>query len=376
MRHTWKFPALVRGIAPKSGEERHCLVAGSAEFEIREVDISRMPMAFKAERHEFAFPIEYRLLDGVLYKSEEDYDDFEREMDGEDLMAYGSSMFYRRVADEIIDIMKSGTVIPWPMDAHLKRDKGARDLETTGVVLLPGGESDLAYWRSKFGDALARIVLSDGRVWTRVGEPVFCVSKSKGVNAVHMYIDDASIFTEKRTEWGTRQTATSAGGGAYRIFSIADRAAALRCLDAMAADLGIPGEELDTIEIFMPEAVSMDIDRLEMDRLARVCVAHIGKAFTKVKPGGGETLLEIAPSALVMRWVELKELLKSYRPTDGIPETLETQFNSLITETDAFAGDYGPVLIPEALRNAISYSLDRWDNRVIDVGATATFAAG
>jgi hypothetical protein len=374
MKQVWKFPALVRGIAPKSGEERHCLVAGSAEFEVREVDISRMPLAFKADRHEFTFPVEYRVLDGIVYKSEEDLEDFERELEGEDLMAYGNSMFYRRVSDEIIDIMRSGTVAPWPIDAHLKRDKGARDLKASGVVLLPGGEVDMAHWRDKFGQSLARIVLSDGRVWTRAAEPILCVGKPTGAEAVHLYVDDASIFTEQRTEWGTRQWATSANGGAYRIFSVADHAAAVQCLNAMAEELGIPGEELDTIEIAMPEAVTTDIDRLEMDRLARVCVAHATKAFSKVKPGGGETILEVAPSSLLKSWIELKEILRTYSPIDGIPDELEQRFTSFTAEADAFSDVYGPVLISETLRDAVSYSLDRWDNRAIDVAATARFA--
>ncbi|MBY3433727.1 hypothetical protein HFN89_06140 [Rhizobium laguerreae] len=375
MRNVWKFPALVRGIAPKSGEERHCLVAGSAEFEVREVDISRMQLAFKADRHEFSFPVEYRMLDGVLYKNEDDYESFEMDLSGGDLMAYGYSVVYQRVADEIVELMKSGTIAPWPKDAHLKRERGARDLETSGVVMLPGGQSDLGSWRAKFKEALDRIVISDNKVWTRAAEPVYCVGKPNGFDAVHLYIEDASIFSEPRTEWGSKQSATSAWGGAYRVFSVADRDAALRCLNEMAVERGLRAEELDTIEIVMPEAVSTDIDRLEMDRLARVCAVHASQAFTKVKPGGGETILEVAPSTLVTRWIELRDLLRTYSPIDGIPEDLETRFTSFIAEADDFAEVYGPVLISKALRDAVSYSFDRWDNRSIDVAATGRFAA-
>lgn len=376
MKRVFKFPALVRGIAPKSGEQRHCLVAGSAEFEIREVDISSMPLAFLADRHEFPDPIEYRLLDGVLYKGEDDYEDLERNLGKENLMAHGYSMVYQRVADEIIEAMTSGKIAPWPKDAHLKREKGARDLETSGVVLLPGGQSDLAHWRAKFEQTLDRFVISAGKVWTRTAEPVFCVGKSASFDAVHLYVDDASIFSEARTEWGTKQSATSARGGSYRIFSITEYDAAVRCLGEMADELAIAGEALDTIEIIMPEAVTTDIDRLEMDRLARVCTAHATKAFSKVKPGGGETLLEVAPSSLVATWLKLRDLLRSYSPANGIPEELEARFTSFIAETDAFADVYGHVLISRTLRDAVSYSLDRWENRSIDVGATARLVAG
>jgi hypothetical protein len=376
MKNVWKFPALVRGIAPKSGEERHCLVAGSAEFEIREVDISLMPLAFSASRHEFQDPIEYRLLDGVLYKGEDDYKDLERAMRHPNLMAHGYSLVYQGVADEIIAAMTSGKVVPWPKDAHLKREKNLRDLEAGAVVLLPSGESDLAHWRAKFRQTLDRFVISGGKVWTRTAEPVYCVGRPARYNAVHLYIDDLSIFSEARTEWGTKQSATSAGGGAYRIFSITEHAAAVRCLGAMADELGIPGEELDTIEIVMPEAVTTDIDRLEMDRLARVCTAHVAKAFSKVKPGGGDTLLDVAPAPLVATWLELRELLRSYSPGNGVPDELERGFTSFIAQTDAFADIYGSVLISSALRDAVSYALDRWDNRSIDVGATPRLAAG
>jgi hypothetical protein len=375
MKRVLKFPALVRGIAPKSGEQRHCLVAGSAEFEIREVDISRMPLAFLADRHEFPDPIEYRMLDGVLYKGEDDYEDFERSL-GDNLMADGYSATYQRVADEIIETMTSGKIAAWPKDAHLKRKKGAKDLETSGVVLLPGGQSDLAHWRDKFEQTLGRFVVSAGKVWTRTAEPVFCVGKASRGAAVHLYVDDASLFSEARTEWGTKQSATSAGGGSYRIFSISEHDAAVQCLRAMADELEIPGEELDTIEIIMREAVTSDIDRFELDRLARVCAAHATKAFTKVKPGGGETLLDVAPSSLVSSWLELRDLLRNYSPANGIPDELETRFTAFIAESDGFAAVYGDVLISAQLREAVSYSLDRWENRSIDVGATTRLAAG
>lgn len=376
MKRTLKFPALVRGIAPKSGQERHCLVAGAADFEIREVDILRMPIAFTADRHEFPFPIEYRMLDGVLYKCEDDYDSFEIDLESEDVMAHGGTIIYRKVADEIIDVMKSGTVSVWPKDAYLHRERGAKDIATSGIALLPGGEEDMAFWKDRFKRVLDGLVVTDNRIWTRTAEPVFCVSLLQGVAGqprMHLTVDDVSIFAEKRTEWGTRQSVTSENGGKYRVFSIREYDAAVKTLHEMAADLGVEAEIFDTIEVVMPDAVSMDIDRLEMDRLARVCTVHAAKQFSKVKPGGGETILEVAPASLVREWLELKDFLLGYNPLEGIADDLEQRFTAFIAEADGFAHVYGPALISPRLRNAVSYSFDRWENRSINVVANTSF---
>lgn len=378
MKRTLKFPALVRGIAPKSGQERHCLVAGAAEFEIREVDILRMPMAFRADRHEFPFPIEYRMLDGVLYKCEDDYDSFEIDLVSEDVMAYGGTIIYRKVADEIVDVMKSGTVAAWPKDAYLHRERGAKDIGTSGITLLPGGDEDMAFWKDRFKRTLDGLVVADGRLWTRTAEPVFCVSLLQGVAGpprMHLTVDDASIFAEKRTEWGTRQSVTSENGGKYRIFSIGEYDAAIKTLHEMATESGVEAEIFDTIEVVLPDAVSMDIDRLEMDRLARVCTAYATKHFSKVKPGGGETILEVAPTSLVREWLELKDFLRGYNPLEGIADDLEQRFTAFIAEADGFAQVYGPALISQKLRNAVAYSFERWENRSISVVANTTFVA-
>jgi hypothetical protein len=372
MKNTWKFPALVRGIAPNPKEERLCLVAGEAEFEIREADLQDMPLVMRAEMHYLPEPVEYRLFDGELYKAEDEtLETLQIELDCMDVMSHGNSFIFKPIALDVIDVLKSGAVLVWPKDAHLKTERGARDLATSGVSLLPGGADDLVKWRERFQRNIDRFLIADGKIWMRTREPIYVVD----LQYHQLLVDDATIFAEKHTEWGTRQTATTEKGGKYRIFSINDLEEATTVLEADAVTQGKQPHVMDTIEVLRSDVVRLDIDRLEMDRLARACSVCAGKNFSRTKPGGGETLLEVSPESLATTWIKLRDFLRNYNPLDGIPEELEEKFTAFIGEADGFAGVYGPVLIPEALRTAVAYSFGRWENRSIDFAADKRFAA-
>jgi hypothetical protein len=324
-----------------------------------------MPLVMTATLHYQEPKVEYRMYNGQLYKSlDEDYDVLRVELDCMDTMAYGQTYVYREIADEIVDIMKSGTVQLWPKNAHAKRQNGARNLEKSGVRLQAEGEADLAYWRDRFKQQLARFIIAGDKVWVKTQEPVWSLSLREPV----AIIEHASCFSDNRDEFGKRHYATDENAARIRIFSIHEFDAMSQLLGSLNAHTaGI----LDSVDVLMPEAFQLDVDRLEVDRLARACVAHASNAFTKVKPGGGESLFEVAPSGLVTGWLELRDFLRSYGPLEGIPEDLESRFTSFVSEADGFEEVYGPVLLSGELRDAVAYSFDRWENRSINVAATA-----
>lgn len=78
-------------------------------------------------------------------------------------------------------------------------------------------------------------------------------------------------------------------------------------------------------------------------------------------------MLEIAPSGLVRALFDLRDLLESYKPEDGIPERLEEALVNLLAEADVFAETYGSIIMSERLRKAVDYSFGRWENRRVSI---------
>lgn len=371
MKATWSFPALVRAVPPNPKEERLCLVSNEAEFEIKEIELGSMPLVMLATVHYQPEKVEYRLHNGQLYKSIDEYDEvLEIEHEYQDTLAYGSTHVYRELADEIMDIMKSGTVNAWPKNAQ--RQNGTKSLEKSGVRLLPEGEVDLAYWKERFTKQLDRFIIAGGKTWFRTDEPVWSVSLTEP----QAILEHASCFSDKRDEFGKRHYATDENASRTRIFSMHEFEAMTAVVDSMPVDptansTGV----LDSVEVFMPEAFKLDVDRLEMDRMARAVAWQVGKSFSQVKPGGGETLLEVAPTSLVAAWSHLRDFVKSYNPLDGVPDELERKFSDFVAEADGMAAVYGPTLVSAPLREAMDYALARWENRAIEITAAPLFAA-
>lgn len=372
MKATWSFPALVRAIPPNPKEERVCLVSKDDEFEIKEVDLASMPLVMTATVHYEPEKIEYRLLNGQLYRLIENSDEcLELENDCSDTLGEGYTYVYRELADEIIDIMKSGTVNIWPKNAPANRRNGAKNIDKSGIRLRPEGEADLAYWRERFKQQLDRFVLAGGKTWMKTTEPIWSVN----LTDTHAIIDYASCFSDKRDEFGKRHYATGVDAARTRVFSMHEFDAMSSLLESMEfdRDAGATGI-LDTAEIFLPEAFQLDVDRLEMDRMARAVAGQVGKSLSQVKPGGGETILEVAPTSLVVAWGQLRDFVKSYNPLEGVPDELERKFSDFMAEADGMAAVYGPTLITPPLREAVDYAFARWENRAIDIAAAPLFA--
>lgn len=371
MKATWSFPALVRAIAPNPKEERLCLVSKEDEFEIKEIELSSMPLVMSATVHYQPEKVEYRLHNGHLYKSIDEYDEvLEIEHECQDTLAYGNTHVYRVLADEIMDIMKSGTVRAWPKNAQ--RQNGTKSLEKSGIRLLPEGETDLAYWKDRFKTHLDRFIVAGGKAWLRTTEPVWSVS----LEEPHAFLEHASCFSDKRDEFGKRHYATDENASHTRMFSMHEFDAMSALVHSMPVNpranaTGV----LDSVEVFIPEAFKLDVDRLEMDRIARALVGQVGKSFSQVKPGGGETLLEVAPSSLVVAWSQLRDFMKAYNPIDGVPDELERKFSDFVAEADGMAAVYGPALVSTPLREAVDYAFARWENRAIEITAAPLFAA-
>lgn len=372
MKATWSFPALVRAIPPNPKEERVCLVSKDDEFEIKEVDITSMPLVMTATIHCEPEEIEYRLLNGQLYRLIENSDEIlEIENDCSDTLGAGFTWVYREMADEIIDIMKSGTVNIWPKNAAANRQKGTKNIDDSGIRLTPEGETDLAYWRERFKQHLERFVMAGGKTWMKTAEPIWSVD----FGYKHAIIDYASCFSNKRDEFGERHYATGREAAKHRIFSMLEYDAMSSLLEFMETDHDAKVTEImDSVKIFMPEAFQVDVDRLEMDRMARAVAEHVGKALSYVKPGGGETLLEVAPTSLVVTWGRLRDFVKSYNPLEGVPDELERKFADFMAEANGMEAVYGPTLIKPPLRDAIDYAFERWENRAIDIAAAPLFA--
>ena len=371
MKELWKFPALVRGVAPNPKEERMCLVQGEAEFELREVDIRHMPVAVEAEFH-YGELGEYRLFEGNLYRSWDEDDVVEVERESGDIMSAGRSGFYQPLTNEIVDILRSGTVAAWPKDAFRNPERGARALDKSGVKLLPEGHADLEKWRMKFADRMAEHVVSNGRLWVRTAEPLYLVDMTKG----QLIVYEASLYRDKRDELGKPNGIGSGGKGAdYRVFSLLEREQAVEAATAAALLLGQEPEILDMADIRLPEALTLDVDRLEFDRMARVAVAHVTAGLARTKPGGGQTILDVAPTSLVREWMELKDFLRGYDPLVGVPNELETVFGAFVSEIDGFSGVYGPSVMSSRTREAVADAWSRWDNRTVDISPAMTFAS-
>lgn len=371
MKATWSFPALVRAIAPNPKEERLCLVSKDHEFEIKEIELSSMPLVMLATVHYQPEKVEYRLHNGQLYKSIDEYDEvLDVEHESQDTMAYGSTHVYRELADEIVDIMKSGTVKTWPKNAQ--RQNGTKSIEKSGVRLLPEGEADLAYWKDRFEKQLDRFLIAGGKTWLRTSEPVWSVSLTEP----QAILEHASCFSDKRDEFGKRHYATDENASRTRMFSMHEFDAMTAVLDPLPIDpTAVSTGVLDSVEVFLPEAFKLDVDRLEMDRMARAVVGQVGKSLSQVKPGGGETFLEVAPTSLVAAWSHLRDFVKSYNPLDRVPDELERKFSDFVAEADGMAAVYGPTLVSASLREAVDYAFGRWDNRAIDIAAAPLFAA-
>lgn len=373
MKAIWKFPALVRGTPQNSREERLCLVAGKGEFEISELDLADMPLVMTAELHHKGDTQEYRLYDGQLYELiDRDWDHFEVELDCADTMAHGFSYVYKDIAEEILDIMKSGTENAWPKNAHLHRDTGARDLDKSGVKLTAEGENDLRFWEERFRHGMTRFAIAGGKPWRKIAEPIWSVS----MNDNQVILDDASCFTAKRDDLGKTHYATNRRGANYRMFSVADVASVEEIMAALAATHGREGERMDKVEIIMPDAFHLDVDRLEMDRIARIAVTHVGNAMSTVKPGGGATFLEVAPSSVTASWMALRDFVSSYDPLESVPEELEDVFGRFVEQAGLMNAMYGEAFLPAPVREAITYAFRRWDNRQISISPAASMPMG
>jgi hypothetical protein len=371
MKATWRFPALVRGTPPHPKEERLCLVSGSVEVTVREVDVAVMPLVMTAKLHFQEEIEEFRIFEGGIYRSiDEDYDVLEVESDCGDIMGYGFTYLYSDIAEEIVGVMKSGTERIWPKDANMNRQKGARELENSGVTLTSDGEMDLEFWRNRFLREIDRFILADGKTWKRVAEPVF----SLDVDRRHAILEDASCFVSRVDECGKRHYANSNGGQRCRMFAVTD-IDALR--DTLSA-LGVDADEamMDKVDVMMPDVFKLDIDRLEMDRVARVAVDHVARTLTMVKPGGGETFLQVVPSAVTASWMEMRDFLSGYDPLEGVPDGIEDVVGRFVEQTDLVARIYGPTLVSQSMRDGIAYGIERWDNRQVALSAAHRMPLG
>lgn len=374
MKQVWKFPALVRGKPPRVAEERLCLVSGEVEVDVRVADIEDMPIALSAEYH-YNENGEFRFFDGALYRSDDDEDTMEIERDSADLMSAGRNAVYQKIADEIIDIMKSGTVETWPKEFK-GRISPVKALSEGGVKLSVEGEADLDRWRERIKERLRDFVIAGGRTWVKTGEPVYLAHVLP--RRAMLLVDTADVFGDQRDELGKVSAKLDGNSGSYfRIFSLSETEAAIRYVTEAAAERDVEPEILDEIDVLVPEAIGVDVGRLEFDRIARVAAAHAGERLTRVKPAGGEYILDIAPRSLLNSWKTLKEFLRGYNPLHGVPDSLEEMFADFVAEADGFAAIYGPCLIDDSTRDAIGYAFERWEDRRIDLeAAPVTKVAG
>ena len=362
MKFTISYPALIRGVPPQCKGERFCLVASRAEFEIAEVAISEMTLAAVAHARN-SVPVEYRIRDGVLYRYRDDADDLEIEIEGEDVLAYGRSLLYHEVAAEIMAFLKLHGGETWPRNAHRRQKDGATSLAESGIDLSSAGIDDLRYWRERMQSALDRYVIADGRVWARSREPLFAVN----LKSASVTLDDAGLYRNEPMELTTRRRPRIAETAKdYVCVSGLDREAALREAGHPAgADVG------DRLEIVLPEAFNLDIDRLELDRAARVAVEDASEGLARAVPGGEGNLLNAAPGTLMVSWLGLRDYLGGYDPLDGVPEDLGDRLAGFLDEVDRLPWTRSQMVMGPETRRMVERAMAGWDNRAVSLSAAA-----
>jgi hypothetical protein len=361
MRAAWGFPAVVRAFVPNAKGERLCAIKVDGEFEVAEVEIGSMPLAFTTAL-DGSDSAEVRILDGKLYQIHcdlETFDDCDRQ--GDDLLAYGNNRAYADLAEEIIAVARRSGQSFWPKGLWNRRHKGLETAEKSGLALASAAGSDIAAWRARFAHSLSRFVISGEDVWVRCGEPVYVVALDTG----EVRASTTTLFDKHAMAAPDQIRGMAASAMSTRVFAFDEIDEAVACAVAAGADPRADHSNPITRHAF--DLAPSDIRRLEFDRMARIACMRVSERLSRNVVGTETPLLALAPGTLIRSWTDLRGALAGYRPTSGVPDDIEAACIALLDEARLFAEEGNPDVlegIPVAWMASI---VDAWHSRTISL---------
>lgn len=322
MRIETLFPALATARPPRHRTTKLCLAAIPMTFDLPQPTEGEAPVALRvrsAARPET--PREYRLFDGRLFRSMHgDRASFVSSVTRNALMPALS------VFEESWRRMKSGPggdrfsgAACWPerLSSYIRNGlaQGTDDYAlvvsgSAGLLADAQGESEIAAYRALAEAALTRYIVIDGGIWVEAREPVYSVDLA--FRRVH--VADGGLYDMGRSERRAERLGPGAGGrwASLRLlnFSVGDPE---RVADAYPAEAAVWDE---TVEVLLPEALRLDVESLEADRLARVLLDRIGERHRQLSLSEAS----VVPST---RFLRALAALRDRLPDDPFSERSE-----------------------------------------------------
>lgn len=384
MRRNVKFPALMAAMPPKHKNPKIAVCAFDTIVDIAEVSPSEFPVALITDYG--TSKTEYRFAGGKLYRScHTDVDRFIerhqgqfidsrranyvtghiiREMyrDVRHVSDYGNDRFWPKSA---LHLLKAGMNAEWQQVKDVIEQSRSLDFwgewqsKVTDIehmrFLVGNPDHRLALYEQKTQEAFQAFRVMDGQVWAETREPCYVAQVlPEGIGYVTLgnadtYIRDADTDPRAKTWWDHLDN---------RVFSASDHAELVARLTSYA-------RPVNPIEVIIPEALTANIQSLEIDRCARVIAGAVSEAISKRSRDVNDHI-QLPSTRCAAAWMELMTFTEGYDPFAGVPDEVEDRILEMLDSVEASAQDAD--LIHERDRPSIRRHLEDWGDRAIDFG--------
>lgn len=387
MRRNVKFPALMAARPPKHKNPKITVCAFDTIVDIAEVSPSEFPVALIADHG--TSKTEYRFAGGKLYRScHIDIDRFIERHQGQFLDCrranYVTGHIVREMYRDVRHVNDYANDRFWPKSAvHLLRDgmnsewQQVKDIIEMSPSLDFWGEwngkvSDIEHMRFLVGnpdhrlaryerltqEAFGAFRVMDGQVWAETREPCYVAQViPEGIGYVTLGNVDGyvrNVDTDTGSTWWDRLD--------NKVFSASDHA-------EVAARLTSYARPVNPIDVIIPDALTADIQALEIDRCARVIAGAVSEAISKRSRDANDHI-PLPSTRCAAAWTELMTFIEGYDPFSGVPDEVEDRISEMLDSVEASAPDADLILARD--RPSIRRHLADWGDRAIDFGLGET----
>lgn len=372
MKIATTYPVLVEGRLRTSKVTKLFVLERPGTVDIPEVDGVDAPVVAIVNDPGFA-PLGpnvenvYRQFGGRLYRPVSSVTDF---VAGSLTSALSADPVTGPLYHEIVHEL--GLAVGGPRGLHfgqsdiiraLQKHPAAEGKAQLAVDLAPdaGHAAASESWRDLFERRAASLLIVDGVIHALSREPILVFSDR------YLFAGSADAYDVTVNGRPGDYHEGVRSGFEYRYRSALDYEAAFADFEAVCP--GAVRHEQPPVDVLDPSAFTLDIDALEMDRLAR-CMLSSMSDMLDVLARQRIAFFQSLPDGLVEAWLAARRLLGSYDPFDGVPESVAPAVRGMITAADEYRAATGSGLLHGFDRVDVEDFFGRFETRGISYEET------